>query len=66
MERDKRGYWKPVDKIEYQPVFKWPLDLKKIFIYFFALPGFFGLGIFFISFLLLLHGTIYHQQYHNV
>ena len=41
MKRDKRGYWKPVDKIKYQPLFKWPLDLKKILKYFFAIPGFF-------------------------
>ena len=41
MERDKRGYWKPVDKIQYQPIFQWPLNFKKIFGYFFNLPGFF-------------------------
>ena len=39
--RDKRGYWKPVEKIEYQPIFKWPIDLKKYFKFFFFIPGFF-------------------------
>ena len=37
MDRDKRGYWKPVDKIQYQPIFQWPLNFKKIFGYFFNL-----------------------------
>ncbi len=39
--RDVKGYWKPVDKIEYQPVFRWPVNFIKIFKYFFNLPGFF-------------------------
>ena len=30
--RDVKGYWKPVDKIEYQPVFRWPVNFIKIFI----------------------------------
>jgi len=31
IKRDSKGYWKPVDKINYQPVFFWPPNFKKLF-----------------------------------
>ena len=45
MERDKRGYWKPVDKIQYQPIFQWFLTLRKYLVIFLIFLVSFGHGI---------------------
>lgn len=38
--RDKRGNWKPLKRIEYPPVFVWPLEPIRFLKWFFGYPGF--------------------------
>ena len=47
--RDKRGFWKPKELINYGPLFSFPTHLLKILSWLFLYPGFiFPWGAFFI------------------
>jgi len=39
-KRDKRGNWKPVKRIEYPPVFVWPMAPVRFLKWFFGYPGY--------------------------
>lgn len=38
--RDRRGYWKPFERIAYPPVFNWPATPVRLFKWVFSYPGY--------------------------
>ncbi|MDE2739349.1 MAG: hypothetical protein OXH47_07460, partial [Paracoccaceae bacterium] len=39
-QRDRRGHWKPFEKIEYAPLFVWPIKPVKLIKWIFGFPGY--------------------------
>src|SRR6185436_8403179 len=39
-KRDKGGNWKPLERIEYPPVFVWPFEPVRFLKWFFGYPGY--------------------------